>query len=72
MRYVIARYGEYQDEMAYRIYISDRLYRDSKNYYLPIDERYVDFIKPKKKAPQKTGDEIVAEVIAKAGLVVKK
>ena len=71
MRYVIARYEEYQQEMAYRIYISDRLYRDDEHRFIPAKARLADYLRPKEE-PEKTGDEIVAEVIAKAGLVVKK
>ena len=57
--------------MAYRIYISDRLYRDDEHRFIPAKARLADYLRPKEE-PEKTGDEIVAEVIAKAGLVVKK
>lgn len=56
--------------MAYRVYVTDRLYRDSENHFIPVDARFYDWIRkePKKKV---SGDEIAADVIAKAGLVVK-
>ena len=69
MRYVINRYEEYQQEMAYRIYVTDRLLRTSDNKYLPTEKRFYELIKKPEK--EMSGDEIAAEVISRAGLVVK-
>lgn len=68
MRYVRAKYAEYNEALAYRIYVSDSL------YYLNTDKklvkRYIDIIKP---YPQdkRTGDEIAIDVITKLGLKVE-
>lgn len=56
--------------MAYRVYVTDRLWRNEKNQFMPINARYYEWIK-KDNSPTMSGDEIVANVIAKAGLVVK-
>ena len=69
MRYVMTRYGEYQKEMAYRVYVTDRLYRDSERRFLPVDVRYYDWINPQPTS-KRSGDDIAMEVILKAGLVV--
>lgn len=69
MRYVMARYVEYQHEMAYRVFITDALYKDAENRFIPARMRFYDVIHPPKKV---SGDEIALEVINKAGLVVKQ
>lgn len=71
MRYVIARYVEYQREMAYRIFVTDALYEDAEHMRIIPQERYVEKIQPHK-IEKRSGEEIAQEVIAKAGLVVKK
>lgn len=68
----MARYEEYQKEMAYRVYVTDRLWRDDQNRFMPANARFYDWIqKDDNPIDQMSGDEIVANVIAKAGLVVK-
>lgn len=69
MRYVMTRYAEYQKEMAYRVYVTDRLWKDSEQRFIPADKRYYEWINPNHE-PERSGDDIVKEVIAKAGLVV--
>ena len=76
MRYAFARYKTYQREVAYRIYITDCLRMISENTanfakgnYMR--DRYADFLK-KPARDNRTGEEIAAEVIKKAGLVVIK
>ena len=76
MRYAVARYKTYQREVAYRIYVTDCLRmmtentaRFAKGNY--ITKRYADFLK-KPVCENKTGEEIAADVIKKAGLVVIK
>ena len=76
MRYAVARYKTYQREVAYRIYVTDCLRmmaentaRFAKGTY--VKKRYADFLqKPAK--DNRTGEEIVADVVKKAGLVVIK
>lgn len=60
--------------MLYRIYVTDRLYKDPEGMIIPATNRYADMIYKPKEAVQdeRSGDEIVAEVIANAGLVVRK
>lgn len=67
MRYVMTRYVEYQHEMAYRVFVTDALYKDAENMIIPARMRYYEILHPPK---QVSGDDIAAEVIAKAGLVV--
>ena len=76
MRYVIARYNSYQREVAYRIYVTDCLRimtentaRFAKGTYM--QKRYADAIRPVA-VDHRTGEEIAADVIKKAGLVVIK
>ena len=69
MRYVMTRYAEYQKEMAYRVYVTDRLWKDSERRFIHADKRYYEWINPNHE-PERSGDDIVKEVIAKAGLVV--
>lgn len=71
MRYVMARYVEYQREMAYRIFVTDALYEDAEHMRIVPKERYIDGIRPRK-VEKRSGEEIAQEVIAKAGLVVKE
>ena len=76
MRYAFARYKTYQREVAYRIYVTDCLRmmtentaRFAKGSY--TTKRYADFLKNPVR-DNRTGEEIAAEVIQKAGLVVIK
>ena len=76
MRYAVARYKTYQREVAYRIYVTDCLRmmtentaRFAKGNY--IKKRYADFLKNPVQ-DNRTGEEIAADVIKKAGLVVIK
>ena len=58
-------------DTAYRVYVTDCLKliaENTKNIALKL--RYYDIIQPKK-ADTRTGDEIVADIIKRAGLVVK-
>lgn len=56
--------------MAYRIFITDALYKDADHMIIPARKRWYELIHPE--IITKSGDEIAADVIAKAGLVVKK
>ena len=74
MRYAVARYKTYQREVAYRIYVTDCLRmmtentaRFAKGTY--VKKRYADFFR-ESPADNRTGEQIAADVIKKAGLVV--
>ena len=75
LRYCVARLNEREKTEAYRIYVTDALRvvaentaRFASGNY--IKARYADMIEPKKQ-DNRTGDEIVADIIKRAGLVVK-
>ena len=71
----MARLNERAKTEAYRIYVTDALRvvaentaRFASGNY--IKARYADMIEPKKQ-DNRTGDEIVEDIIKRAGLVVK-
>ena len=71
----MARINEREKTETYRIYVTDALRvvaentaRFASGNY--IKARYADMIEPKKQ-DNRTGDEIVADIIKRAGLVVK-
>ena len=71
----MARLNEKAKTEAYRIYVTDALRvvaentaRFASGNY--IKARYADMIEPKKQ-DNRTGDEIVEDIIKRAGLVVK-
>lgn len=67
MRYVEARLDEYQREKAYRSYVTRSLQLIPQNAY--ITASFDELLNPQKaKESAKTGDEIVADVMAQAGL----
>lgn len=58
-------------DTAYRVYVTDCLKLIAENTgNISLKLRYYDIIHPKK-ADKRTGDEIVADIIKRAGLVVK-
>ena len=58
-------------DTAYRVYTTDCLKLIAENTgNISLKLRYYDIIQPKK-ADTRTGDEIVADIIKRAGLVVK-
>lgn len=65
MRYVKARLEKEQRDEAYRIFVCDSLQLMPQNKY--ISKRYSDLIN-KDKEPQKSGDEIVLDIMSRAGL----
>ena len=76
MRYAFARYKTYQRDVAYRIYVTDCLRMISENTAniskgIYPQKRYADFLKTPI-VDKRTGEEIAADVIKKAGLVVIK
>ena len=75
MRYAIARYQSQQRDLAYRIYVSNCLRIISENTakmgggsYVTAD--FTDIINPKP-VDNRTGEEIAADIIKKAGLEVR-
>lgn len=70
MRYVMARYIEYQRELTYRIFVTDALYEDEDHMRIVPSARYYEKINPQK-IDKRSGDEIAEDVIRNAGLVVK-
>ena len=65
MRYVVSRCIEKQQDMAYRVYLTDSLYCLGRNEHMTV--RYIDTI-TNTPAPDKSGDEVVEEVLSKCGL----
>ena len=58
-------------DTAYRVYVTDCLKLIAENTgNISLKLRYYDIINPKK-TDTRTGDEIVADIIKRAGLVVK-
>lgn len=63
MRYVESSFEKFRREETYRIYVTDSLQLTPQNKI--INDRYFDKIYPK---VEKSGDDILAEVMADAGL----
>ncbi len=76
MRYAAARFNQNQRETAYRIYVTDCLRMMTENTAnfakgSYVQRRYADFLKTPAR-DTRTGEQIAADVIEKAGLVVIK
>ena len=74
MRYAIARYQSQQRELAYRIYVTDCLRIISENTAKMCGGSYItaklaDIINPKP-VDDRTGEEIAADIINRAGIEV--
>lgn len=74
MRYAVARYQRDRRDMAYRIYVTDCLRMITQNtahkegdHYITAE--YSELIDPNPKETR-TGDEIAADVIKRAGIEV--
>ncbi len=74
MRYATARFNQHQRDLAYRIYVTDCLRmatentaKMSKGAYTAA--RFYDIINPKP-VDNRTGEEIAAEIINRAGIEV--
>lgn len=69
MRYAAARYQRMMRETAFRLYVTDTLYYSARGQIL--NQRYADLINIKTEAKDnRSGDEIAADIIKRAGLVV--
>lgn len=64
----MSRVAEQQDELTYRIYITDTLRLQGEGKY--ISSRYIDWIEPKKKEPEKSADDVAIDIIGKLHLKV--
>lgn len=64
----MTRFKQQQKDEAYRIYVTDSMFYQSDNKRLNI--RYYDLIN--KKAETRSANEIISEVLNKAGLKVVK
>ena len=74
MRYAVARYQSQQRDLAYRIYVTDCLRIISENTAKMGGGSYItaklsDIINPKP-ADNRTGEEIAADIIKRAGIEV--
>lgn len=69
MRYVVARIEEYNREMAYRIYVTDSLQGIPQGKYTTV--RFYDMLYSKEEEEEKTAEEIVQDVVQKAGLILR-
>lgn len=73
MRYAVARYNENQREMVYRVYVSECLriltQNTAQNGGQYVSEKVINIIH-KKPVDNRTGKEIVADVIKNAGIEV--
>lgn len=74
MRYAMARYQSQQRDLAYRIYVADCLRIISENTAKMGGGSYItaklsDIINPKP-ADNRTGEEIAADIIKRAGIEV--
>ena len=74
MRYAMARYQSQQRDLAYRIYVTDCLRIISENTATlgggsSITAKFSDIINPKP-ADNRTGEEIAADTIKRAGIEV--
>lgn len=66
MRYVEARLDECQREETYRIYVTKSLQLFPQNKYLQAS--YQETVDPPKDIDTRTGDEIVFDIMKRAGL----
>ena len=74
MRYAMARYQSQQRDLAYRIYVADCLRIISENTAKMgggsyITAKFADIINPKP-VDKRTGEEIAADIIKRAGIEV--
>lgn len=65
-----AEYEAWLHEHAFRVYASDTLQIIAKAGGYKIGARYIDLIDKKQPETQKTGDEIIADIILRGGLKV--
>lgn len=64
----MARFEQEARETAYRVYVTDSIFYQAQEKRLTT--RFADVFLPKEETAEQTGEEIVADVIRRAGLVV--
>ena len=74
MRYAMARFNQHQRDLAYRIYVTDCLRIISENTAKMgggsyITAKFPDILNPKP-VDNRTGEEIAADIIKRAGIEV--
>ena len=74
MRYATARFNQHQRDLAYRIYVTDCLRMATENTAKMIQgsytvARFYDIINPKP-VDNRSGNEIAADIIKRAGIEV--
>ena len=74
MRYAMARFNQHQRDFAYRIYVTDCLRIITENTAKMgggsyITAKFADIINPKP-TDNRTGEEIAADIIKRAGIEV--
>ena len=74
MRYATARFNQHQRDLAYRIYVTDCLRMVTENTAKMsggsyISAKFADIINPKP-VDNRTGEEIAADIIKRAGIEV--
>lgn len=68
---MVALFNKEQEEMAYRIYVTDALKVISENGNRALNARFIDLLsQTKKPKDRRSGAEIAADVIKRCGLVV--
>ena len=70
MNYITALFKKEQQEMLFRVYVAEGIKVLTENTGRGITTHYTDLISPKPK-DNRTGEEIVADVVKRCGLVVK-
>lgn len=72
LQYVDAKYEAWFREYVFRSYASDALMYTARGMGTKMERRYIDIISTDSdKTPEKTGDEIAADIIARCGLEVR-
>lgn len=69
MNYVIARYKEKEERVVYQSYVGNSLFYLGQLRNLPV--KYTDLLNNEVEEDTRTGDEIVADIVKRAGLEVK-
>ena len=70
MQYVQAKYEAWSCDHAFAVYTTDMLQSIGSTLGVKVEHRFYDILHPEQK-DNRTGDEIVADVISRLGLEVK-
>ena len=72
MRYVVARLEEYNREMTYRFYVANSLQNIPQGKHLMTTLYDLLYNNNEKQEDERTGDEIVFDIMQRAGLVFEE